>query len=181
LDEAPTFSAARPSARSEEKIMRIWLARVLTVGVVMLALCFVTSVSKSAVSDLDQVEAANQAYYSALSARDLSAMQRVWAQGSSDVNVAPPIKPVANTGWDTIKKNYETFWATLDELTVSMAEPHVVIHGSVAWVYGIEQSKRKAKNGQVSGGPNFGTSIFVKEKDRWLMVFHQAALIPGPK
>lgn len=108
-------------------------------------------------------------------------MERVWSQDSSDVNVAPPIRPVANSGWNTIKKNYETFWATLDELTVSMAEPHVVIHGSVAWVYGIEESKRKARNGQISGGPNFGTSIFIKENARWLMVFHQAALIPSPK
>jgi ketosteroid isomerase-like protein len=137
--------------------------------------------SKSEASDLDRVKAANQAYYTALSARDLSAMERVWSRSARDVNVAPPIKPAAHTGWDTIKKNYQTFWATLDELTVSMAEPQVVMQGSVAWVYGIEQSKRKAKNGHISGGPNFGTSIFVKDGDRWLMVFHQAALIPAPK
>ena len=95
--------------------------------------------------------------------------------------MAPPFKPVAHIGWDAIKKNYRTYWATLDELTVSMAEPRAVIHGSVAWIYGIEQANRKAKGGQISGGPNFGISIFVKEGDRWLMVFHQTALIPSSK
>jgi ketosteroid isomerase-like protein len=140
-----------------------------------------SGIAKADTSDLDQVKAANQSYYSALSARDLSAMERVWARSPRDVNVAPPIKPEAHTGWDTIKKNYQTFWATLDELTVSMAEPKIVIQGSVAWVYGIEQSKRKSKSGQASGGPNFGTSIFIKEGGRWLMVFHQAALIPVPR
>jgi ketosteroid isomerase-like protein len=139
-----------------------------------------SGIATSEQSDLDQVTAANQAYYAALSARDLSAMERVWARSSRDVNVAPPIKPVAHTGWDIIKQNYQTFWATLDELTVSMAEPRIVIQGAVAWVYGIEQSKRKAKNGQAGGGSNFGTSIFIKEGSRWLMVFHQAALIPDP-
>jgi ketosteroid isomerase-like protein len=129
-------------------------------------------------SDLDQVKAANRAYYAALSARDVTAMERVWTLSPRDVNIAPPVKPVAHTGWESVKKNYQTFWSTLDELTVSMAEPHFVLQGSVAWVYGIEQSERKAKNGQISSGLNFGTSIFIKESGRWLMVFHQAALIP---
>jgi ketosteroid isomerase-like protein len=162
--------------------MRISLIRMLTVCMTILGLSSAMSgTAKSEASDLEQVRAANQAYYTALSARDLSAMERVWARSPRDVNVAPPIKPAAHTGWDTIKQNYQTFWATLDELTVSMAEPHVVIHESVAWAYGIEQSKRKAKDGQVSGGSNFGTSIFIKEGGRWLMAFHQAALIPNPK
>jgi SnoaL-like domain len=70
--------------------------------------------------------------------------------------------------------------ATLDELNVSMPEPHIEMQGAVAWVYGIEQAARKAKNGQASSGPNFGTSIFIKQDGRWVMVFHQAALIPNP-
>jgi hypothetical protein len=69
----------------------------------------------------------------------------------------------------------------LDELNVVMPEPHIEVRSAVAWVYGIEQAKRKLKNGPVSGGPNFGTSIFIKEGGRWLMVFHQAALIPKPR
>jgi len=157
--------------------MRISLIRILTVCVTALGSISATFADTS---DLDQLKAANQAYYTALSARDLVAMESVWAGTPRDVNVAPPIRPAAHTGWETIKKNYQTFWATLDELTVSMAEPQIVVQGTVAWVYGIEQSRRKAKDGQISAGPNFGTSIFVKEGSRWVMVFHQAALIPNP-
>jgi spermidine/putrescine-binding protein len=106
-------------------------------------------------------------------------MERVWSAGLNDVNIAPPIRPAAHIGWDTIKQNYQTYWATLDELNVSMAEPHIVIQGGVGWVYGVEQAKRKSKEGKISGGSNFGTSIFVKEGERWVLTFHQAALIPG--
>ena len=162
--------------------MRVSMIRIMTLCVSILGLS--TAISGNAMaesSDFDQVKAANQAYYAALSARDLSAMERVWAQTPQAVNVAPPVRPAAHVGWDTIKKNYQTFWATLDELSVAMPEPHTEIRGTVAWVYGIEQAKRKTKNGQVSGGPNFGTSIFIKEGGRWLMVFHQAALIPKPR
>lgn len=134
---------------------------------------------KSQISEFDRLLVANRAYYAALSARDLAAMERIWAKSAQDTNVAPPIKPVAHVGWDAIKNNYQTYWATLDDLAVSMTEPRAVIRGSVAWVYGIEQARRRAKSGQVSGGPNFGTSIFVSEGSQWLMVFHQTALIPS--
>ena len=81
-------------------------------------------------------------------------------------------------GWPAIRKNYETFWLTLDEFTISMEKPTIKIEGQVAWVYGVEQAQRRTKTGQASSGPNFGTSVFVKRDGRWLMVFHQAALMP---
>ena len=105
-------------------------------------------------------------------------MEQVWSRSADDVLVAPPIRPAAHVSWDRIRKQYETFWATLEELAVSMDEPTVHMEGNVAWVYGTEQAKRRTKDGQVSGGPNFGTNIFVKKDGRWLMVFHQAALMP---
>jgi ketosteroid isomerase-like protein len=61
-----------------------------------------------------------------------------------------------------------------------MDNPSIKVEGDIAWVYGTEQAKRRTKDGQVSGGPNFGTSIFVKRNSRWLIVFHQAALMPQP-
>jgi ketosteroid isomerase-like protein len=149
--------------------------------IMCLSLLGMTSIAAAQSSELDKVKALNQAYYTALSARDLAAMEQVWSRGMHDVNIAPPIRPIAHIGWEAIKKNYIGFWGTLDELTVSMAEPNIEIHDAVAWVYGIEQAKRRAQNSDTTGGRNFGTSIFVKEGTRWLMVFHQAALIPTPR
>ena len=153
--------------------------RILRIAMAVPLLLGATEISNAqTTSDLDAVRAANQAYYAALSARDIEAMEKVWSQSEDDVNVAPPIRPAAHVGWPAIKKQYETFWATLDELTVSMQNPTIRIEGDVAWVYGTEQARRKPKGGEVSSGPNFGTSIFVKRDGKWLMVFHQAALIP---
>ena len=129
-------------------------------------------------SEAEKVRAANDAYYAALSARDIHAMAQVWTQSADDVNIAPPVRPAVHAGWTAVKKNYDGYWGSLDELTVSMREPAITINGSVAWVYGVEQSTRRTKNGETSGGPNFGTSIFVNQGGRWRMVFHQSALIP---
>lgn len=55
-------------------------------------------------SEQEAVRAANRAYYAALSARDVHAMEQVWSRTADDVLVAPPIRPTANVGWDKIKK-----------------------------------------------------------------------------
>lgn len=144
-------------------------------------ICTMTAAAIAEGTDIDDVKLAVKAYYQALSTRDLPAMERVWQRGPRAVNVAPPVRLAAHTGWDAIRKNYQMFWATLDRLTVSMPDPQIVVHGSTAWVYGIEHANRKSKDGKVGGGANFGTSIFVKEGGRWLMVFHEAALISGAK
>jgi hypothetical protein len=65
-----------------------------------------------------------------------------------------------------------------DQFSVSMQAKKVNITGPVAWVHGIETSRRRKKNGDVSNSRNFGTNIFVKRDGRWLMVFHQSAVIP---
>jgi ketosteroid isomerase-like protein len=123
----------------------------------------------------DEVRAANDAYYAALSARDLDAMGQLWSQTAEVVNIAPPVRPAAHVGWDAVKKNYVNFWGTLDQLTVSMEEPTIVIKDQVAWAYGMETTKHRTKTGDSGGGQHFGTSIFVNEGGRWLMVFHRAA------
>jgi ketosteroid isomerase-like protein len=131
--------------------------------------------------EAEKIKAANRAYYEALSARDIAAMDQIWSHTAAATNVAPPVRLAAHAGWDSVRKNYQDFWNTLDELTVSMPQPTIHVNGSVAWVYGIENANRRTKSGQSSSGPNFGTSIFVKEDGRWLMIFHEAALLPDSK
>jgi ketosteroid isomerase-like protein len=128
-------------------------------------------------NDIDKVNAANRTYYEALSARDIRAMEEIWSHTSEATNIAPPARLAAHVGWDAVRKNYQAFWSTLDELAVSMPEATIHINGSVAWFYGIENASRLTKGGQRSSGPNVGTSIFVKENGRWVMIFHEAASI----
>jgi len=132
-----------------------------------------------ATSEVEKVIATNRAYYQALSARDLQAMEQVWTCASDNILIAPPVDPITYVGWDAIRRNWEHYWARFEDLRVSMTEPTVNINGPVAWVHGIETSQRRAKDGKISRSTNYGTNIFVKHDDGWRMVFHQAALIPG--
>jgi len=109
--------------------------------------------------DIERVKSANRAYYEALSARDISVMEKVWSHTGEATNVAPPIRLAAHVGWDAVRKTYQDFWNSLDELTVSMPEPTIHVRGDVAWVYGIENASRRMKNGQSSSGRNFGRAF----------------------
>nr|PZN73723.1 MAG: hypothetical protein DIU57_19770 [Pseudomonadota bacterium] len=111
------------------------MPRIFRIAMAVPLLLAATEISNAqTTSDLDAVRAANQAYYEALSARDIGAMEKVWSQSDDDVNVAPPIRPAAHVGWPAIKKQYETFWATLDELTVSMENPTIRIEEKEAGI-----------------------------------------------
>jgi ketosteroid isomerase-like protein len=128
-------------------------------------------------SELDAVKAANQAFYTALSARDIGAMQKVWSADADIQNMGPRSKG-AEVGWAAIKKNLETTFDNFPELKVSMDEPRIKINGATAWVNGIEKAQRKNKAGEAGSGVNLGTSIFVKQGGRWRMVYHHASAVP---
>ena len=130
-------------------------------------------------SDNDAVSTALRSYYAALSARDLAAMEQIWSRSPDDVNVAPPVRPVAHLGWAAVKRNYEEYWSSLDALQVSMEQPTIKVQDDVAWAFGTAQAARRFKNGPASSGLTFETSIFVRRGGRWLMIFHQTALMPG--
>jgi ketosteroid isomerase-like protein len=117
--------------------------------------------SKSKSIEIKNIKAANAAYYKALSARDLHAMEKVWTCASDNMLIAPPSNPHAHVGWAAIKRNWQAYWPVFDAYSVSMRVKKVNITGPVAWVHGIEMSKRRKKSGEVSAGRNYGTNIFV--------------------
>ena len=129
-------------------------------------------------SEANMVKSVNNAYYKALSARDMSAMERVWTCSSNNILIAPPTNVVTHMGWEAIKKNWEAYWPTFSLFSVSMVAARVNVNGPVAWVHGIETSRRRSKSGEVTSSRNYGTNIFVNHGGSWLLEFHQSALIP---
>ncbi|HEV2099135.1 MAG TPA: nuclear transport factor 2 family protein [Stellaceae bacterium] len=121
------------------------------------------------------MKAANQAFYSAFSARDVAAMQKVWSSDPDIQNIGPTNKSVT-VGWDKIGKGFETLFAAFPELKSTM-EPDIKIVGAVAWTTGIEQVQRKDKAGTTSSAKNLVTNIFQKQDGHWMMVHHHASRI----
>ena len=138
----------------------------------------VVMAKRTSASEASKVKSVNNAYYKALSARDMSAMERVWTCASHNILIAPPTNPVTHMGWEAIKRNWENYWPTFSQFSVSMVVTGVNVNGPVAWVHGIETSRRRSKLGDVTSSRNYGTNIFVNYDGFWLLEFHQSALIP---
>jgi ketosteroid isomerase-like protein len=108
--------------------------------------------------DNEAVKTANAAYYRALSDRDMRAMERVWTRGPDNILIAPPVNPVTHIGWAAITRNWEDYWSKFVEFSVCMDVSAINVVGPVAWVHGVESSRRRSQSGQTSSSTNFGTS-----------------------
>jgi ketosteroid isomerase-like protein len=127
-------------------------------------------------SDVDRVNAASQLFIAAISARDIRAMDKLWAHESYATFIGP-LSTTVVVGWEGVRKAWEMRFSQFDRVTISSAESHVHTNGAVAWAVGVEKVQLLRKNGETLGFDAFVTNVFERRNGRWLMVSHQATPI----
>jgi ketosteroid isomerase-like protein len=127
-------------------------------------------------SDVEGVNAASQAFIAAISARDVGAMEKLWAHEPYATFIGP-LSTTVVVGWNGVRKAWEMRFSQFDRVTISVAESHVRTNGNVAWAVGMEQVQLLRKNGDTMGFDAFVTNVFENHDGRWLMVSHQATPI----
>jgi ketosteroid isomerase-like protein len=125
---------------------------------------------------VEAVSAASQVFIAAIAARDIRAMEKVWAHESYATFMGPLSTTIA-VGWDGVRKAWEMRFSQFDRVTISSAESHVHTNGKVAWAVGIEKVQLLRKDGEVLSVETFATNIFEKQEGRWLLVSHQSTPI----
>jgi ketosteroid isomerase-like protein len=123
------------------------------------------------------VSAANHAFDKALSARDIVAMERVWATEPHVIAIHPASKALI-VGWDAVRKSWEGTFDRFAEISVSMKDPQIRITQNVAWVVGVEMVQGKSRNGDAVSFAAFTTNMYEKRDGRWLMVLHTTSRVP---
>jgi ketosteroid isomerase-like protein len=153
------------------------LAMVAAMGTVMLMVTLPTTDAvgqqKTQASDVDRIEAASRDFIAAISARDIQAMDKLWAH-ESYVTFIGPLSTNIVLGWDGVKKAWEMRFGQFDRVTISLPGSHVHSNGDIAWTVGIERVQLLRKNGGTFDFDAFVTSVFERHDDRWLVVSHQA-------
>jgi ketosteroid isomerase-like protein len=127
-------------------------------------------------SDVDQVKAASQTFIAAIAARDIRAMDKVWAHESYATFIGP-LSTTIVVGWDGVRKAWEMRFGQFDRVTISLAESHVRTNGKVAWAVGIERVELLRKDGKTLSFDAFVTNVFEERDGRWLLASHQATPI----
>jgi ketosteroid isomerase-like protein len=131
---------------------------------------------KSQEGDVQRVEAATKDFIAAISARDIEAMDKLWAH-ESYATFMGPLSATIVVGWDSVRKAWEMRFGQFDRVTILLPESHVHLNGNVAWAVGVERVQLLRKNGETLGFDAFATNVFEKHGDRWLVLSHQATPI----
>jgi ketosteroid isomerase-like protein len=128
-------------------------------------------------ADIEQVKAANQAFYEAFSGRDMKRMDQIWSH-ERHVRIIHPASKEILSGWDAVRKSWEETFANFEQVTISMKDAEVRVGQHVAWIVGHEQLQGRRPGGEVVTGPVLATNVFEKQGDHWLMVHHHGSRPP---
>ncbi len=113
--------------------------------------------------ELDVLDA-NSAFYRAFSARDLSAMDAVWATASPVACVHP--------GWDALRGR-EAVMESWRAILSGASSPEIGCSHAFAQVLG--ETALVVCRERVPGGELVATNVFVREDGAWKLVHHQAS------
>ena len=145
----------------------------LTAGLALLS-----TLAVAQTPDIDAVKDANQAFYKALSARDLKTMNGLWANKPYVVNIGPRSQSILIGYADAVTKYWTVSFDMFSQISVSSSVAQVHSDGKTAWVIGTETASLQPKSG---GDPlkfeTFVTNTFEKQGKRWLMTSHHAQAI----
>ena len=116
-------------------------------------------------SEVERVNAASKVFIAAISARDIGAMDNVWAHESYTTFIGP-LSTTVVTGWDGVRKAWEMRFSQFDRVTITVSESHVRTNANAAWAVGIEKVELLRKNGDRLTFDAFVTNVFENRDGR---------------
>lgn len=141
------------------------------IGILLLAA--IGPARAQATTDHGRIQAASQSFVAAVTARDINAIDKVWAHESYSSFIGP-LSTTVVVGWDNVRKAWQMRFGQFDRVTISTDEPHIHINGKVAWAVGMEKIELLRKDGKTIRFDTFVTNVFENKDDQWLIVSHQA-------
>ena len=127
-------------------------------------------------SDELAVAAANLAFYRALEARNLSAMEQVWLHDDSATCVHPGWHRL--NGWEEVRRSWENIFANARRWTVACEDIRIHVVEDAAWVTCTEVLTLAGADTDDEPARMQATNIFVRQDGGWRMVHHHAS--PSP-
>ncbi len=128
-------------------------------------------------ADETAAAAANLAFYRALEARDLSAMELVWLPEEIASCVHPGWHRL--DGWSEIRRSWQNIFANSRPWTVSCEDVRVCVSGDLAWVTCVEVITPFGGDPEEDAARMQATNIFARRDGEWRMLHHHAS--PSPE
>lgn len=124
----------------------------------------------------EQALAANESFYKAFNARDLSAMKEVWSSCQNVTCVHPGWSPL--NGFDPIMDSWQGIFKNSGNMDIQISDVNVVASEYLAWVSCVEKLYTIASHG-VLASKVFSTNLFKLDDGKWEMIMHHASPMPS--
>ena len=115
-------------------------------------------------SDFERVHAASRQFVAAIVARDINAMDALWAH-ESYASFVGPLSTTVVVGWDGVRQAWQMRFGQFDRVTIWTEKPHIRINGEAAWAVGMEKVELLRKDSKTVSFDAFVTNIFEKKAD----------------
>jgi ketosteroid isomerase-like protein len=131
------------------------------------------ALAQSQTTDVELIRGANRQLATAIGARDIDAMDKVWAH-ETYASFIGPLSTMVVVGWDGVRKAWQMRFGQFDRVSISMDDPHIRINGHAAWAVGMEKVELLRKDGKIVSFDAFVTNVFENQGGQWLLVAHQS-------
>jgi ketosteroid isomerase-like protein len=119
---------------------------------------------------------ANNAFYQAMQALDLTQMEAVWWHEDWVRCLHPGWDLLL--GWEAVRESWETIFSSTVKMNVSISRPLVHVISDVAWVSCVEHVTSTVENDFVTALVE-ATNIFVQRNDQWRLAHHHTTPLTG--
>lgn len=126
--------------------------------------------------DETAVAAANLAFYRALEARSLSAMDLVWSHSDATCCVHPGWHRL--DGWEEIRRSWKNIFTSARPWTASCEDVCILVYGDIAWVSCVEIIRPFGASATDAPARMQATNLFAREEGGWKIVHHHASATP---
>ena len=126
-------------------------------------------------SDQDSAITANEKFYKAFNARDLSAMKEIWSSHQNVTCVHPGWSPL--NGFEPIIDSWQGIFKNSGNMDIQISDINMLTSKDLAWVSCVEKLYTIASHG-VLASKVFSTNLFKLNQDGWKMIMHHASPMP---
>ena len=126
--------------------------------------------------DQDSAITANEKFYKAFNARDLSAMKEIWSSHQNVTCVHPGWSPL--NGFEPIIDSWQGIFKNSGNMDIQISDINMLTSNDLAWVSCVEKLYTIASHG-VLASQVFSTNLFKLNQDGWKMIMHHASPMPS--
>lgn len=125
----------------------------------------------------EQVQKANDTFYSIIRSHDLERMDEIWLNDSRSKCVHPGWPMVY--GWEAIKESWKNIFEAGGITDIEVSGVSTDVSGKLAWVICIEKISHKIGE-EIHTGYAQSTNVFEYTGSSWKMLIHHASPMPVP-